>query len=410
MEMETLRGMAKMKIARLQACMKQPYLTSALFSMPMIESTKVIDPGGAPTLGVDKWGRLYFHPDAVDSWSYKQLRSVLVHEVWHILRLHWKRFEGKNPLIANMAEDMEINDGLIEVGGFELPGKPLLPRDYGYPSHLLAEEYYDKLIQNAKAMSNAGGDGPPGTGGDCGSITGGPPRDYEELSPAEGGTSGMSPLEQEALRHKVAQELKSIGNVEGDLARWADDILEPPINPLQILRKFATDVVSRGMTDYSWQKANRRFSSTGFTLPSIVGDNQPVIAFVVDTSGSMDTDDLALCLGTIRKAMKGGARIKVFVGDVVVHETIDNVKNIDDVRRRLRGGGGTDMGGIMIDIAENVKPRPKGLIVITDGWTDWPQEHIGIPSAAIITRSSYHDNVPAWIKRIQLKDLEKDRK
>ncbi len=128
----------------------------------------------------------------------------------------------------------------------------------------------------------------------------------------------------------------------------------------------------------------------------------PKVAVVVDTSGSMSDAELSRCLGEIKGIISasgvGGKSIYVLSVDAAVHK-VQKVVNVKDVK--LFGGGGTDME---IGIKSAAKYKPDVIIVLTDGYTPWPEEKI-VDSKVIacIISDGYGyvaERVPKWIKTI----------
>jgi hypothetical protein len=99
----------------------------------------------------------------------------------------------------------------------------------------------------------------------------------------------------------------------------------------------------------------------------------PEVAIVCDTSGSMHERLLARALAEIEAVLtRAGlrqAQVRVLAVDTAVH-AVRRVSRATQVQ--LAGGGGTDMGRGIYDAAE-LKPRPSVVIVLTDGFTPWPE-------------------------------------
>src|SRR3990167_6145666 len=68
--------------ARLRVVIDRPYLASALWSLVPVERP------GLGTMAVDKYWRLYYDPKAMERWGLRGTATVLMHEVWHLLREH----------------------------------------------------------------------------------------------------------------------------------------------------------------------------------------------------------------------------------------------------------------------------------------------------------------------------------
>lgn len=441
----------KTKIAtvRFLAAHKRPYFATALFAMHLVPRTNtMVDLGGGVlmplTMAVDKYGRVYIDPNRIHigsgtpqgKWSVEEAASVLVHEVGHWLRKHSERAEPiiragslddaeRARYLSNVAMDCELNDDLKNEG-LPLPDDPPMPHKYGYPEGRLWEEYYQMLLKNPPPPSGGGGGGggvgkrvPSGKGGkgaagtmpehcDCGSGAHGVPREYE--LPAPGGATkeqGIGEAEGDLLRQQVAREIQSAaarGNVPAGWKRWAEALLEPPVVPwereLSALVKNAV-TMARGMCDYSYAKVSRRGSFEGVLMPALVRPN-PDAAVVVDTSGSMGTDMLARALIEIKGILRavGQRKIPVLCCDAAVHGGVQRVSNVFEVE--LAGGGGTDMG---VGIAAAQKLRSNVIIVLTDGYTPWPEDPprgcqlvIGIlnPDSGV----EEHNPPPPYAKRV----------
>jgi predicted metal-dependent peptidase len=121
----------KLLAARFRASSDRPYLATALYSLTVVEDVRV------PTMGVDRQWRCYVSPDFVDRVPVDELAAVWIHEVSHLLRDHHGRADLLPPAMradhhrVNVAQDLEINDGLLadglrrsEVMRWPKPGPP----------------------------------------------------------------------------------------------------------------------------------------------------------------------------------------------------------------------------------------------------------------------------------------------
>lgn len=137
----------KVQVARLALMREFPYLSAGLMAFIPVNEPR------CPTMGVDKFWRLYFNEKEVDTWSEDEIKGVLWHELTHLTHEHHDRarIRGAYDTPWNVAADAEINDDLREAG-MSLPKGVIYPetihhKDTGKPmaEHLLAEEYYDAL-------------------------------------------------------------------------------------------------------------------------------------------------------------------------------------------------------------------------------------------------------------------------
>jgi predicted metal-dependent peptidase len=156
-----------------------------------------------------------------------------------------------------------------------------------------------------------------------------------------------------------------------------------------------------GFGDFTWKRLPRRSPPGGVRLPAHV---QPVpsVVLIVDTSGSMDKRDLGLALGVISQVVRTlpHEALRVITGDTCAQATC---KVFRPEQVQLLGGGGTDMDAIIRDVVEKARPRPDVVLCVTDGYTPWPQEDLGLKVVACITREESGYEVPEWIKRVEIR-------
>jgi predicted metal-dependent peptidase len=354
---------------RLWAASHFPYLASGLFG------AQVLAKPGIATVSVDEGWRLHADPELTAAWTPAQLGSVLVHHVSHLLRAHGERAVASG-IIPDDARawvrgaDAEINDDLVPAG-LELPGQPVLPGHLGADEGLLAEQYF---------MASRDGEAGPGgassaAGGwdlDCGSGADGLPRGWDAPGPP-----ALSPWQARLLCRQVAQDCvrhaREAGNVPAGLLRWAEQTLQPAVDWRRVLaaelRRAVADTA--GAVDYSYRRPSRRASVAAPVVLPALRRPVPEVAVVCDTSGSMTEDLLAAALAEVEGLLRslGLARqIRVLACDTAVGAA----RRVTSARQvELVGGGGTDMGA-GIDAATALRPRPAVTVVLTDGFTPWP--------------------------------------
>lgn len=373
----------RVSAARLLATRAHPYFTTALLAM-----TPVASPGSG-TAAVDRWWRLYLDPAAVAGWDVDEMAGVLVHEVGHLLRDHHGRAAAAGvdldeALMWNLATDAAINDDLVP-GRLPLPD-PVLPRDLGLAPRGLEEVYLDELRRRrCQTVRGRSGSEPDGGGAasrltseDCGSGAHGAPRPWELDGPSAPDLVGaaaraVSTPEADLIRRSVAEAIdRSPGHVPHGWRRWADGVVRPQVDWRRVLRRQVRQATRwvRGNLDHTYSRPDRRADSH----PDIIypGTTTPVVdcAVVIDTSGSMSDAELAAALAETQAALRaaGGASLWVVCCDRATQPP-QKVRRLRPVR--LVGGGGTDLRA-GIAAAAALRPRPSVIVVITDGWTPWP--------------------------------------
>jgi predicted metal-dependent peptidase len=377
--MSALPGLAA---ARLWAAARFPYLASGIFG------AQVTAAPGLGSVTIDERWQLCADPELVAGWTAGQFGSVLVHHVCHVLRHHSERAvaaavtHDDSRMWLNAA-DAEINDDLVPAG-LELPGKPVLPRDFGAEPGRLAEEYFALLERhvpggnagnagdegNAGNAAEAAGDGGPAPWLDCGSGADGLRRPGNQ-------PGGLDPWLADLLLRQVALEIlrhsKQAGTVPAGLLRWAQDVLAPQVDWRRLLaaelRRAVADVA--GAADYSYRRPSRRAAAVSDVVLPALRRPVPEIAVVCDTSGSMSDDLLAMALAEVEgllRALGMARQLRVLACDAAAGPA----QRVSSARQvTLTGGGGTNMGA-GIEAACGLRPRPAVTVVLTDGYTPWP--------------------------------------
>ncbi|MFF3733621.1 VWA-like domain-containing protein [Streptomyces sp. NPDC002476] len=383
--------MTKLLAARYRAATDRPYLASALYALSVVPSAEV------PTMGVDRHWRCYVSPAFVEATPVAELAGVWLHEVAHLLRDHHGRAERlpasdrRDHHRLNVAQDCEINDDLI-ADGLPLPAGRLEPRLFGLPTGRLFEDYLPSI--------------PPGSPAhDCGSGAHGQPAPWE--LPGSQGPTSLGPVEAQALRRHTAEAMRAHrrtrGTLPGGWERWADGILEPSIDWRQALAGAVREAAAwaAGAMDYTYRRPSRRSAALrGVVLPSLRRP-LPRVAVVIDTSGSMGDDELGAALGEVTGVLREvgvrGNRVTVLACDADV-QSVSRVTSAEQVA--LGGGGGTDMR-VGIAAALAARDRPNIVVVLTDGFTPWPDE---APSCRLVAALIGADapQPPQWVETVRV--------
>jgi predicted metal-dependent peptidase len=347
-------------------------------------------------MGVDMTWQLYINPDKLTEWTNKEVAGVIIHEVWHLLMLHGQRCiaHKADHELWNVAADCEINDDIIRCG-ISLPTGALTPQTYNLPTGHTTEHYYEKLKKSAtkkkKKISNEGS-----------GVTG------KKASWESGKGSNPSPVTKKMIQRQVAEGVnRAAGKTPSFAKRWADDICSSKIAWQQRLGSCIRNALSwtRGMIDYTYSRPNRRQSAFGRVIQPSLRAPQPRIAILIDTSGSIRREELAQALAETKTILETvRAAITVYSADTRVH-TRQKVYSASEITPI--GGGGTDMGNALQEIAKD--GRSDICIVFTDGYTPWCEikpPQIGKVIVCLIAGgygSSSH-KPPSWSDVIEIKN------
>lgn len=331
--------------------------------------------------------------------------ALWLHESLHLINAHASRRGSRQPQIYNMAGDLAINPSVREIG-LPLPGKGLWPADFGWPENETADEYYarlEKLAQQGPCANGAEGDGGTlksgksrgkgasgkdgkdghGSGGQkapqpgqgwCGSCAG----HAVPNEPGDGDAEGRTETEIERAAREFAEAVRAEtqrgrGSVPLGVLRAADELLKPPKIPWQkklgALTRRAV-AWAAGAVDHRYDAPSRRQAALGFGagVPVLGRLRAPVprVAVAIDTSGSMGDEELSRAVAeTVGVAKAVGAHVDMYSCDAAVHAAAP-VKSFADVKRNLRGGGGTYFQPVL-DALARARNKPDVLIYITDG-------------------------------------------
>jgi predicted metal-dependent peptidase len=191
------------------------------------------------------------------------------------------------------------------------------------------------------------------------------------------------------------------GEIPEHWKRWADDVLTPPEIPWQVLLRSLVNsaVTAAGRVDYTYRRVSRRqYSVDDVVLPGL-GEPAVRSAVVVDVSGSVGDESLGKALREIRGILGSSRSVRVYAVDSQVQAAAD-VFDVSEVKRVLKGGGGTDMG---VGIAAAMESNPDVIIVITDGLTPWPSDP-GVPViVCLFDEKRYNPDVPSWARKVVMK-------
>ncbi|MFF4947981.1 VWA-like domain-containing protein [Streptomyces chattanoogensis] len=387
----TTLDMTKLLAARYRAASDRPYLASALYALTIVARAEV------RTMAVDRHWRCYVSPAFVDATPVAELAGVWVHEAAHLLRDHHGRADRLSAADqrdwhrVNVAQDCEINDDLL-ADGLRLPAGRMEPRLFGLPEGQLFEAYLGRLPPDVQAP-------------DCGSGAHGRPGPWE--LPGSAGPARLGEVEAQALRRHTAEAMRAHRRARGTLPagwqRWAEEVLEPTVDWRQALSGAVREAAAwaGGAVDYTYRRPSRRTPALrGVVLPSLRRP-LPRVAVVIDTSGSMGDAELGAALaevtGVLREVGVRGNRVTVLACDADVH-AVSRVTATEQIT--LGGGGGTDMR-VGIASALAARDRPNIVVVLTDGYTPWPDE---VPSCRLVAAliGPGAPEPPRWVETVRV--------
>ena len=382
--LNTEEARLRIMAAKIIAQSRWPYLSTLIFSLRIVETEDL------PTLAVDAGWRMYYNPTFVLQQIPEVLATMVLHEALHCVSKHSARFEAlgrenSSHEIWNLSGDANINqmldDAKMPWGEFDPVRYESLAK-YGVKGGMTTELTFFTMVKYFEDNPSKNPDH-----SDCGGVTGGSARGYE-IPKSDMDNPSIKNDQQDVIRDRVAQDVikhareKGVGSVPGELLRWANELLNPQIDWKRELAGMMRSSLATvlGRKDYTYARPSRRQSSMAihdpeFILPSMRKPAPPTIAIIIDTSGSVQDKEITEFLSEVdgiasANGIAQGITVIPCDSQVGAVQKIRSISGIADIK--LSGGGGTDLR-VGIAAAESLKPQPKIVIVLTDGYTPWPE-------------------------------------
>jgi predicted metal-dependent peptidase len=357
--------------------------------------------------------RLYVNLEWVETASVPAIAGRLAHLLWHALASHGERARSvgvRGDTRAAWHESADASLWSLFERRDPIPVDLVDPASRRLPGGRSAEEYFAILTRLPVTEDDLEAGNSPSMRPDptCGSCSDGASRSYE--SREEDVPDGCSEFELEHVREQVviayAHHVATRGTEPAELLRVIQR-LRPPVIPWeQVLAGAVRGAVAwtRGSRDFTFSRRSRRQSAVPAAILAGMHSPIPRIAIVVDTSGSVDDELLTQAVsevdGALRAAGIGGSSVSVLSCDAAVHAA-QSIRHADMLR--IVGGGGTDMR-VGVAQALSQRPRPTLVVVLTDGYTPWPEKR---PQGCTIVvgllgrRRGELPPTPSWLQRIE---------
>jgi len=309
--------------------------------------------------------------------SQSQRIAVVKHEVLHLVYRHlFRSTAGKDPELMNLAADLVVNQ---YIGPWELPEGCILLSTFPdlnlEPRREL--EYYYAQLDSLRHEPKGGGNSHSRSSAALEQAYGQPrPGDHEPWKDSREPASGQAQaqaiaaeieLESGVLRAWDRCSPKQRGTVPGVIGQLIEALLEarkPKVDWKRVVKLFATSS-RRTKVSPSMKRPSKRYG----TYPGLRIRRFQNLAVVVDTSGSVDNDLLALFFGEIRGMWRSGATVTVIEADAAVQRTWVFHGELPKV---LGGRGGTDFDAAFQWLKKHRREHFDGCIYLTDGYAPAP--------------------------------------
>lgn len=342
--------------------------------------------------------KTYFAPKFLDRISDSELDFVLMHEVLHVVLQHCSRKGDRNRLLFNIACDIVVNSNILKSNNMNI--KSITLREFGVSMHIApdgeegylytAEQVYDMLLNNADKVKYDSWDNHD---------------DWGKFDATTEVYEGWIKHFKDACASM--EQRKKCGNVEIPLfaQRFLNELKSPQVDWRTVLNDF----VQEDVNDYSFSPPDKRFSDSPFFLPDFNDRIESVkdVLFFVDTSGSVDIEDLTAAYSEIKGAIEqfsGALSGKLAFFDCSVKQPIYEFSDVESLLKvKPVGGGGTNFFSIFKYVKTNlIDQLPCVMIILTDGYADFPKEtaSLGIPVLWLINNDKV---TPPWGRVARIK-------
>ena len=350
-------------------------------------------------VGIDETWRIYACSEHLESLTVEQAAAELIHVINHVLRDHAQRarntgVDAATAAVWNVAADCEINDDLYDDD--LLDDTAVLPDTFDLEDCLTAERYHQHLLDDATIVE---------VRTQCGSAaTASTSPTNSTTTPQHSPTSTKlcsntpSPQPSHSTTNTTASTRCPKDSNAGPTRHCTPESTGDNNSPPRCEQPNTTrpaPPTTPGSARRRRQQAQDPVLRPALTRPT------PAIAVVVDTSGSMSRDELDQALTEIKAiitTVTPGDPIRVLSVDTEVH-TDQHIHNTNHIT--LTGAGGTNMA---TGITTAAQTNPDAIIVITDGWTPWPQTPPPGARTVIAALTNNHriNGVPHWIQTIDI--------
>lgn len=372
----------------------------------------------------------YYNPEFLDKLDDKELAFIIVHETMHCALKHIWRKENKQMTVWNMACDYAIHSILKQDYNNNIKMLDNCLYDPKY-DNMSAEEIYDALVKeieeavkNGTAQYSDDGSGIPldELGIDALNKNGqqnnkqqnngksNPLNNADKLvddhskwgEKSEDESQTANEQDWEAAVVSAAKQVQntSYGNVPAYFKRYINEITNPQKDWRVILREF----IEPEPDDYTFVIPDYRldYDTFGCFLPSFNEESQTVngIYFWIDTSGSVGDKELqdvySEVAGAINQFDKFTGYLGFFDSKAYEPKEFTDIATLKDIIPQ--GGGGTSFHA-PFDYLNKNNIKPKMVVVLTDGYCDYPNEDI--INCPVVWLMTSNEQAP-WGKTIKL--------
>lgn len=205
----------------------------------------------------------------------------------------------------------------------------------------------------------------------------------------------MDAEELKKLENEIDKALRQGGMLAGrmgaSIPRVIGDLLETKVDWREVFREFVQSAM-RGKDEYTWRKMSKTYLANNMYLPSIHSETMGEVVVAIDTSGSIDNEQISEFASELASICEtcNPDKVRVLWWDTKVHGEQVFEGNYGDIAKMLKpkGGGGTHVGCVSDYIIKS-SIKAEVLVVFTDGYVEHePKWEIDLPTMWFVTQNS----------------------
>ena len=373
---------------KIERAYKRLLIENPFYGLFLLGLSKVIN-RSVETACVRKRGincELVINPDYWETQDDTQQLNLLCHEVYHIVFQHmflWDSFPNKD--ILGLATDCEVNSYLRN-----LDNSWVVPSIWNLPKKQGTKFYYEEILkqdppQQQQQQSNGGGsgdsqdnkDGMPQTKDDHTQWG----KDFQECSDAE--KQLIQNQINQQIKTAAEQTIKMRGTIPSEMQEIVDELFKPKPRIFDWKSYFRRMLGS--IYDINIKKTRRKESIRFPDSAGIKHKKKVSILVAVDTSGSVNDDELRDFFSEITYIYKTGARITILECDAKITA---NYEYTGKWTGKIHGRGGTDFQPVIDYYRKNMKDYA-ALVYFTDGECSIP-DNVPRDTIWVITSEGDH--------------------
>ncbi|BAY91242.1 MULTISPECIES: vWA domain-containing protein [unclassified Tolypothrix] len=378
--------------AVLRLRMKSPFFATLALFARFVPSVQI------PTAATD--GKdIFFNPEYLLALPTPQQDGLLLHEVLHAALLHVTRRGVREAELWNIAADIVVNGIISQQGVFELPpGGLRVPK----LEHLSVEEIYELLLKDThktvkllypdllnEAPSDASSATTPDETNNVSQNHGlsnpgkadakiVPASNSDSLSVAKNAvlaTHWHNALQQAAIVARTTNQGLLPAGIERELGALSTAQID--------WRSYLWRYLVQTPTDFAG--FDRRFIGRKLYLETLQAENVEVYV-AVDTSGSIDHEQLSMFLGEVQGILSAYPHLKCQLYYVDAEAYGPYELNLNLTLPKPQGGGGTSFVPFFEKVTDSWDGQTQSVcIYLTDGYGTFPDKVPELPVLWVVT-------------------------